>query len=218
MLTGQMARSVTVLTLVAWRVAGDCRSDCHQLVSELPQALDCRSYRMMLPRPKVGKACTSAYDDGATTACVAICEQATVPSRDGKATDFCRKYLQDYPKPTVHKSCRTGYGLGFDKGLEAGRSLEVAAETPVEVTVEASPPTEEEQEPSVAVDEEEAPQRRLLVSMPVTVDDAEVHLEIFEGDDAVERVSAFCADNMADSVDSCVRQLTPHVERKLAAV
>ena len=53
--------------------------------------------------------------------------------------------------------------------------------------------------------------------MPVTVDDTEIFLQIFEGDDATKKVSDFCAEYMSDSADSCVRQLTPHVEKKLGA-
>ena len=41
--------------------------------------------------------------------------------------------------------------------------------------------------------------------------------QIFEGDDAVAKVASFCAEFMSDSADSCVRQLTPHVEKKLGA-
>lgn len=209
------------LSLMVSGVAGDCRSECSQLVSELPQALDCRTYRMMLPRPKVGKACTSAYDDAAITACVAACESEPIPARDGKSADFCRKYIQEYPKPTVHKSCRTGYSLGFDRGLDGGKNLAAQGIT-IDTTTTVTQPEVSEELPSDIPEEAPEPEpmteRRLLVSMPVTVDDTEIHLEIFSGEDAIARISAFCAEHMADSQESCARQLTPHVERKLASI
>lgn len=204
-------------TVAATGGAGDCKAHCDRLVGELPQALDCRSYRMMLPRPKVGKACTSAYDDAASTACYSKCQGDNVPSRDAKSADFCRKYLQDYPKPTVHKSCKSGYNLGFEKGLQAAETISSQSSSEEEIaepdapkehdpTPEAPPPTP----PAVA-------ERRLLVSMPVTVDDAEINLKVYSDEIPAERVAAFCKEHMPDAVDSCIRQLTLHVQRKLAA-
>lgn len=211
-----------IFALMVSGVVGDCRSECNQLVSELPQALDCRTYRMMLPRPKVGKACTSAYDDAAITACVAACENEPIPARDGKSADFCRKYIQEYPKPTVHKSCRTGYSLGFDRGLDGGKNLATRGVT-IDTTTSIAQPEQSPEElpddiPEETPEAEPVTERRLLVSMPVTVDDTEIHLEIFSGEDAIARIGAFCAEHMADSQESCARQLTPHVERKLASI
>ena len=37
---------------------------------------------MMLPRPKVGKACTQAYDDGAFAVCTAMCEGGPAPRKE----------------------------------------------------------------------------------------------------------------------------------------
>ena len=209
---------------------GSCKEQCNSVVGELPQALDCRSYRMMLPRPKVGRACTSAYDDGALTACLAACSAAEVPQKDGKSAEFCRKFITDYPKPTVHKACRTGYSLGFDKGLKAFSDKKEAQS--VEAKEEQPPPMlqqeEKKQEPAAekkndvvapekkeVTKEEEKVQRKLLVTMPVTVDEEEIHLEIFDDADPEAQLDAFCGQHMSDSHESCVRQLTPHLQRKL---
>ena len=53
------------------------------------------------------------------------------------------------------------------------------------------------------------------MSLPVTVDDQEIYLQVFEGEDHMKKIEAFCMQYMADSSSSCVTQLTPHVEKKL---
>lgn len=204
------------------RVWAGCKDDCQAAIDDLPAALDCRTYRTMLPRPKVGKACTDAYADGAMVTCKATCEGAPVPSKDAKSADFCRKQLQEFPKPTVHKACRSGYALGFDKGLQAYTPPADAppADTPVAITPDEPVAAPEPPIPEVAKEEakEEVPPRarKLLASIPVTVDDEEIHLELFDGDDAESAVADFCAQYMTDSLDSCISQLTPHVQRKLS--
>ena len=47
------------------------------------------------------------------------------------------------------------------------------------------------------------------------MDDQEIYLQVFEGEDHMKKIEAFCAQYMADSSGSCVTQLTPHVEKKL---
>eukprot|EP00633_Aureoumbra_lagunensis_P001280 CAMPEP_0197285722 /NCGR_PEP_ID=MMETSP0890-20130614/1091_1 /TAXON_ID=44058 ORGANISM="Aureoumbra lagunensis, Strain CCMP1510" /NCGR_SAMPLE_ID=MMETSP0890 /ASSEMBLY_ACC=CAM_ASM_000533 /LENGTH=177 /DNA_ID=CAMNT_0042753517 /DNA_START=179 /DNA_END=712 /DNA_ORIENTATION=+ len=177
----------------------------------------------MLPRPKIGKACTSAYDDGATLACMAVCEGTDIPAKDGKSAEFCRPYITDYPKPTVHKACRSGYSLGFEKGLTAAQALGESVKTEatpisMERATAQQAPVIDEYPPKSEDPIDEPPTRRLLVSMPVTVDDNEIHLEIFSDQDADEQLLTFCSTYMTDSQDSCVRQLSPHVQRKLAAL
>ena len=210
-------------------VSRECKAVCNDLISELPQGLDCRQYRMMLPRPKVGKACTSAYDDGAFAACTSLCDGEDLPKKDGLMGNFCRKYLSDYPKPTIHKSCRTGYATGFDKSAKMAREVnfegvspytrgnEEPDAPPVTIETKRETPAAPKAEPEKAAAPEPPAAPKLLVNMPVTVDDTEIFLQIFEGDDATKKVSDFCAEYMSDSADSCVRQLTPHVEKKLAA-
>ena len=39
--------------------------------------------------------------------------------------------------------------------------------------------------------------------------------QVFEGEDHMKKIEAFCMQYMADSSSSCVTQLTPHVEKKL---
>ena len=215
-----------------YEVSRACKTKCNEIVSEMPQGLDCRTYRMTLPRPKVGKACTTAYDDGAFAACTAICDGQPVPEKNGLMGTFCRKYLSDYPKPLIHKACRMGYATGFDKSAKASADVDFTGVSPYvdapdapPVTIETKretppePPAKKADAPPPPKKEEpkEPAGPKLLVNMPVTVDDQEIFLQIFEGDDAVAKVASFCAEFMSDSADSCVRQLTPHVEKKLGA-
>ena len=58
----------------------------------------------------------------------------------------------------------------------------------------------------------------MLFSMNVTVDNEAVPLEIFDGDDPDEVVTAFCATHMAGAGESCSKQLLPHVTSKIAAM
>ena len=58
----------------------------------------------------------------------------------------------------------------------------------------------------------------MLFSMNVTVDNEAVPLEIFDGDDPDEVVTAFCATHMAGAGESCSKQLLPHVTSKIAAI
>ena len=53
---------------------------------------------------------------------------------------------------------------------------------------------------------------KLLISFPIRVDDGrEMRLEIFEGDDRMQKLSEFCTLYMGAGAASCVEQLTPHV-------
>ena len=71
---------------------------------------------------------------------------------------------------------------------------------------------EEEAEPAAAAEP------TMLFSMNVTVDNEAVPLEIFDGDDPDEVVTAFCATHMAGAGESCSKQLLPHVTSKIAAM
>ena len=213
-----------VLVLAATAMGQSCKDYCTSMKTELPQALDCRQYRMMLPRPKVGNACTKAYDKGAEAACIATCEGLEI-QKDAKMTEHCRDKIQDYPKPTVHKACRTGYALGFEKGAKAAEDFKIIKKQPVAVATEPVAPEKAPEAVPEAVPEEkkepaseEPVPRKLLVTMPVTLDDEEVHLEIFDDADPAAQLDAFCGTHMADSIDTCVKQLTPHIQRKLQKV
>ena len=139
-------------------VSRECKMKCNEALGNLPQALDCRDWRMMLPRPKVGKACTQAYDDAAFAVCTARCEGREPPRKEALTGNFCREYTAKTPKPTMGKSCRSGYAKGFDKGLliDVGRSAPEPAKEPEAVEQPEEPAkTEPAKEEPAAEDEDD---------------------------------------------------------------
>mmetsp|Transcript_31225 Transcript_31225/g.105057 ORF Transcript_31225/g.105057 Transcript_31225/m.105057 type:complete len:230 (-) Transcript_31225:238-927(-) len=211
--------------------AQQCRKECKAMLNDLPALGECRQYRMQLPRPKVGKACTDGFLALGLMSCEAICTGLEpLPDKVPAANDFCRKFMKEYPKPTVHKACKHGASRGFDLAAEAAREKfslnggedggppaqdgELRAE-PVRQAAAKEAPKQEAPKPPAPPLPEDA--RRLLASLPVTVDEEEVYLKIFEGQDATEEILAFCSDWMSDSVDGCIKQLTPHILKKIAA-
>lgn len=70
-------------------------------------------------------------------------------------------------------------------------------------------------EPAPEAEEEPSALPSVLFSMNVTVDDAPVPLEIYDGDDPEEAVTAFCSQHMSSAGESCSKQLLPHVTTKL---
>ena len=138
------------------------------------------------------------------------------------------------------RSCGAGYQKGFDHGVKEATAIvdsaattTPAADEPVPETPKAAQPEAPsrkavEKPPKTAVSKPAAPEPepaaaeqppatepRLLFQMPVTLDDKEVALKIYEGDDPEEVVATFCAEHMASAGDSCMRQLLPHVTKKL---
>ena len=99
--------------------------------------------------------------------------------------------------------------------------MPLSIETPAPPTSEfvaPAPPTPEfvaPAPPAPPSPEPKSTEPKLLVSLPVTVDDQEIYLQIFEGDDHVQKIQLFCDQYMSDSASSCVSQLTPHVVKKL---
>jgi len=177
------------------------------MLNDLPALGECRQYRMQLPRPKVGKACTDGFLALGLMSCEAICTGLEpLPDKVPAANDFCRKFMKEYPKPTVHKACKHGASRGFDLAAEAAREKfslnggedggppaqdgELRAE-PVRQAAAKEAPKQEAPKPPAPPLPEDA--RRLLASLPVTVDEEEVYLKIFEGQDATEEILAFCS-------------------------
>lgn len=56
----------------------------------------------------------------------------------------------------------------------------------------------------------------LLISLPITVDDVPKELMIFEGDEPMEAVLAFCNENMPDEGAACADQLFHVVQDNFA--
>ena len=58
--------------------------------------------------------------------------------------------------------------------------------------------------------------RKVIATLPVTVDESDINLVIYEGQKAAEAVEDFCKKHMAEAGSACMDQLLPHVERKLS--
>lgn len=61
-----------------------------------------------------------------------------------------------------------------------------------------------------------ARQDGLVLSLPITINDVEKELNMFEGDEPMDVISVFCEDNMPDEGTACVDQLLLVVQGKLA--
>ena len=62
-----------------------------------------------------------------------------------------------------------------------------------------------------------APAAKPIASLPVTVDEEDIDLVLYEGQKPEDAVSEFCAKHMPSAGEACNDQLLPHVQRKLAA-
>lgn len=54
-----------------------------------------------------------------------------------------------------------------------------------------------------------------MLSLPITVDNMEMELTIFEGDEPMDVIQAFCKENMPDEGSVCVEQLLLVVKGEL---
>ena len=71
-----------------------------------------------------------------------------------------------------------------------------------------------EQHAESNADEEPGETDEIIATMPVTVDDKEITLDLYRGVDPKDSVAAFCAKHMP-GVDVCQEQLLPYVQEKL---
>lgn len=55
-----------------------------------------------------------------------------------------------------------------------------------------------------------------MLSLPITVDNVHKELEIFDGDEPIEVVLAFCEENMPEEGAACADQLLRVVQDKFA--
>ncbi|CAM9889244.1 unnamed protein product [Scytosiphon promiscuus] len=59
-------------------------------------------------------------------------------------------------------------------------------------------------------------EEQVLLSLPITIDDVQKELAIFEGDDPMEAVLEFCRDNMPEEGAACADELMRLVEDKIS--
>lgn len=61
-----------------------------------------------------------------------------------------------------------------------------------------------------------AQEEQVLLSLPITVDNVQKELAIFEGDDPMEAVLEFCRDNMPEEGAACADELIRVVQDKIS--
>ena len=161
--------------------------------------------KKVLPRPKVGDFCSIAMEQGFSDACIPLCMGETNPVP--RIAQACRAAAMEMPRPTVRKWCEHGYRSGFQKTVTDLKNHFGKGDPNVFSGFEASANSGEGSniqpgEPAVV---EES--RKIVDTIPVTLDDKTIDLHIYEGQTAEDAVAEFCHANVADDASSCIRQL-----------
>jgi hypothetical protein len=183
----------------AQKPAGECYQACNDMKREVLTMAMCRDAKKVLPRPKVGDFCSAAMEQGFKDACFALCQgQTPVP----KIAQACRAAAIELPRPTVRNWCEHGYRQGYDKTVADMSSY-------FTVVVEEVPPVEEE--PVLEKKQEPVETRTVINTVPITLDEAVLDLNIYEGQGPEEAVAEFCSKNIPEDVSGCIRQLLPSV-------
>jgi len=128
----------------------NCHDLCNTARGELNAAIPCRQWRKTLPRPKVGNACRTGYQEAVTDACFATCtgEQAI-----NVVSQACRQFRGEMPKPVMFNSCETGYNAGFSEvQAKVAEMLKESDESPPQPAAEPEP-VQMEQPTSVETEE-----------------------------------------------------------------
>lgn len=264
------------------QIAMGCRRQCEQYRNDASSSPVCSKWNRTLPRPKVGRSCTDAFDEMFKSTCLNMCFGKEVTHDVNGA---CGEKRREMPKPVVGHACNEGYEGGYQSARamftdeaaeeraqkkaeeEALRKQEeeqaqreklaeeqaynaalakqnaeqaqrdeaaaatAAAESSEPAAEEEAAPAAEEATPEAAEEEgglrggaaaEEAPAKegedlgKVVATLPVTVDESDINLVIYENQKAEDAVTAFCNKHMASAGSACMDQLLPHVERKLA--
>lgn len=182
--------------VAAQKPAGECYQACNAMKREVLTLAMCRDAKKVLPRPKVGDFCSGAMEQGFKDACFALC-QGTKPV--SKVSQACRAAAMELPRPTVRNWCEHGYRQGYDKTLTDMWNYFTVEE---EVVEEVAP-----------VKNEEAPKeiRSIVKTIPITLDENVLDLNVYENQSPEEAVAEFCGENIPEDVAGCIRQLLPSV-------
>lgn len=171
-------------------------------------------------------------EQGFSDACVALCmEQRPV----GRVAQSCRAAAIEMPRPTIRRWCEHGYTTAFQKTLNdlsnhfaptavsatetVTTQAEETASTPQNggFVKEGIPSVYDQSKDSGKVDSQDKQDRRVLTSVPVTLENDEVRtLNVYEGQDAEEAVVEFCREHLPSEVATCIRHLLDLVVEKLA--
>ena len=185
----------------------------------------CGDKRREMPKPVVGQACNQGYEAGYEAAKAMYSDEAAV-AREEKARLAAVAEREAAVEAAKVKAAEEG-AAAFRKSIlekEEGDAAEGEGEGEGEAPAAEDAAASEEAEPAAeagnlranAVEEAVADARKVIATLPVTVDEADINLLIYEGQEAMAAVDAFCKEHMAAAGSACVDQLLPHVQRKLA--
>lgn len=196
----------------------------------------CSEKRKEMPKPVIGHACNDGYEGGYATAKAMFTDEAAeerevklreeaAAKRVQEAEEHAAKAQQE--KELAFRMAAVANHAAAAGGGEAPAAVEEepaavaaveeeepAAEEPVAVQEEQQPPAEEGGLRGV-VEEVVEEVRKVIATLPVTVDESDINLVIYEGQEAAEAVNTFCDKHMASAGTACMDQLLPHVTRKL---
>jgi hypothetical protein len=185
----------------------------------------CRDAKKILPRPKVGDYCTTASEQGFSDACMDLCMGKIPVSR---LAQTCRAASQEMPRPTIRRWCEHGYQVAFattKKVMATEFTLATTIDGGSEPAADAAAAAADADNTAAAAaaDAEAAaaaaePTRKLVATIPITLDDAVVDLEMFEGDSAEDSVVVFCRAHLGDDIAGCIRELLPTVLDRLTDI
>merc|ERR1719408_37041 len=92
------------------QVAMACRRQCDQYREESSSSMVCGKWGRTLPRPKVGRSCTDAFDTMFKNTCLNMCNGKEVTA---DVHGHCADKRREMPKPVVGHACNEGYEGGY---------------------------------------------------------------------------------------------------------
>ena len=175
--------------------SNECSVECNKVKLDVLTLSMCRQAKKTLPKPKVGEYCTVAMEQGFSDACWALCMSETPVNRVAQA---CRAASMEMPRPTVRKWCEHGYSKAFDQTSIQLKShfaqISETGEADVEPEVHAAP---------------------IISTIPISLDNQMLNLEIHENESAEDALVVFCNQHAADDTSGCIRNLLPVVLERL---
>jgi hypothetical protein len=127
----------------------------------------------------------------------------------------------EMPRPTVRRWCEHGYQVAFTKTKKVmatefvDKFPKAASDSESAGMNEGDASPEEDKMAAAEKEEEQVETRKLMATLPITLDDKVVDLHIFDGDSAEDAVVVFCREHLSDDIASCIRELLPTVIDRL---
>lgn len=189
------------------KLAGECASICNDLRHDVLTLSMCKEAKKILPRPKVGDFCSVAMEQGFSDACIPLCMGEVPVPRIAQA---CRAASMEMPRPTIRKWCEHGYKQGYHKTSADLKSHFAAPAANVFSGFENGEgnANADLSDSTLPTKQEE---RKIVETIPVTLDDNTLDLNLYEGQSPEDAVAEFCHTHVADDPSGCIRQLLPVV-------